>query len=362
MSLQQKDGYRNPKFTIIGTMSGTSCDGFDLCLADFELSKNKWSYSIRATAAYDFPISLQEQLKNVIHAAPNEVQQLDAYLGRWMGEKINEWIAQLHILPSSIDAIGHHGHTVFHQPQSGYSLQIGKGAYLAQLTGIDTVCDFRNSDIANGGNGAPLVPVGDKQLFPDYSHLLNIGGVCNLSIQTENTWKAGDITFANIALNRIAKLEGVPFDEDGHLARAGTIHSDLLTALNAWSYLQLPFPKSLGLEEYLTQFQPLLNNYTLSNRDLLATLAEHMAQAIGNSAGEVKSGLITGGGALNSFLVERIQNYAPNFVIADPQILEFKEALLFGFLAACYLTNTPSSFPETTGCTTPTVNGCLYLK
>ncbi|MFT5337529.1 MAG: anhydro-N-acetylmuramic acid kinase [Luteibaculaceae bacterium] len=354
---------RKPNWRVIGTMSGTSCDGLDLCLASFTYEREAWHFKIEKTGAISFPSELETQLQQAHQIPAQDLLKLDAQLGQWMGERTAEWIIKEGINPANIDGIGHHGHTVFHQPKNGFTFQIGKGAAIAAATGIPTISDFRSTDLCFGGQGAPLVPIGDQLLFGQYSHRLNIGGVCNLSFEDRQTTSAGDVCIGNMALNFLSQKCGKKYDEGGLMAKSGKLDESLFQALNAIPFLHKPFPKSMGKEEFEQHYLPALKASPASIPDQLTTVCEHIAQAIQQFSPKPDAGIITGGGAFNDHLIQRIQAHTKHgFVIPDPEIIEFKEALLFAFLGVLYLNNIPSSFPTTTGASKSVVNGCLYLN
>lgn len=354
---------RKPNWQVIGTMSGTSCDGLDLCLASFTYEHEAWNFKIEKTGTISFPPELETQLQQAHQIPAQALLKLDGQLGKWMGERTIQWIQEEGINPANIDGIGHHGHTVFHQPKNGFTFQIGKGAAIAAATGIPTISDFRSTDLCFGGQGAPLVPVGDQLLFGQYSHRLNIGGVCNLSFEHKGTTVAGDVCIGNMALNFLSEKLGKKYDESGRVAASGQLDNTLLNTLNAIPFIQQPFPKSMGKEEFEQFYLPALNSCSASTADQLNTVCEHIAQGIHQFSPKPGAGLITGGGAFNDHLIQRIQAFTnTGFVIPDPKTIAFKEALLFAFLGVLYLNNIPSSFPSTTGASKSVVNGCLYLN
>ncbi|NQV03341.1 MAG: anhydro-N-acetylmuramic acid kinase, partial [Bacteroidia bacterium] len=268
-----------------------------------------------------------------------------------------------------------------------WSTQIGKGAAIAAETGLPVVCDFRSTDVALGGQGAPLVPIGDQLLFTDYHYCLNLGGFANISFVQEGKRIAYDICPANMVLNTLANQAGQAFDDNGNMARSGKILPGLLESLNHLSYYHQPAPKSLGKEWVESTINPLLDPLiqhpaTLSLRgaeaarepkqerrgnkiqDLLHTFCEHIAIQAGNNTGinRVDKLLITGGGAMNSYLVERIRHYAaPQIILPDLQTIHFKEALIFAFLGLLRWRNEINILSSVTGAKRDSVGGAIYL-
>ncbi|NPA43517.1 MAG: anhydro-N-acetylmuramic acid kinase [Chlorobi bacterium] len=315
---------------VLGLMSGTSLDGLDLAYVDFD-DRNPAVYRIVEAETVPYPPEWRKRLSEAFHISGDDLIRLHADYGNWLGRQVNAFLER-HGLPRP-DLIASHGHTVFHRPDLGYTWQIGSGAHIAAVTGIDTVADFRIQDVAMGGQGAPLVPVGDKLLFGNYESCLNIGGFANISYDTpEGKRIAYDVVPVNILLNRYARIAGKPYDEGGRLAASGRLIPELMRALEDLPYYSRPVPKSLGREDVEAHYLPLIEKYGLSVPDILRTLTEHTALRIARAAGR-RSMLVTGGGAFNDYLMERIRRYARGPVtVPDPQTVMFKEALIFALL------------------------------
>jgi anhydro-N-acetylmuramic acid kinase len=343
---------------LLGAMSGTSLDGLDLCLVKFKESESGYSYEILKNNTLRYPDDLVHSLSRSHEASSLELIKISNYLGYFIGEQCRSFISGTEI-PL---AIASHGHTVFHQPDEKLSLQIGSGACIAASSGIDCICDFRTADVAIGGQGAPLVPIGDKYLFPDYDACLNIGGFANISLRNKGIYKAYDICAANIVLNKIARSIGLEMDENGSISRNSAVCNQLLDKLEKHGFYKIQGAKSLGREWAETEIMPLLFASGLPADRLLATFTEHAARQI--AAETSKAGgrvLVTGGGALNSYLIERIAaGSASEIIIADRQLIECKEALVFAFLGLLYLQNKPNSLQEATGAPAPSIGGALY--
>lgn len=347
------------KIKVIGLMSGTSLDGLDMCLVDF-MYDGRWNYTIDRTGSVDFPDWLRKQLADAQNMTAAEFALLHTRYGHFMGRSVAMFIKAIGIKP---DLIASHGQTVFHQPEIGFTSQIGSGAAIAAETGIDCVCDFRTTDVALGGQGAPLVPIGDKVLFGKYSSCLNLGGFSNISYANEDGSRAAfDISPVNYVLNHYTRKIGLEFDRDGEIARSGQITNDLLHALDGLGFYKETGPKSLGREWVEAEVFPLIDSYELDTADILATFCEHVAHQICAKApeGEV---LTTGGGALNTYLIERMQSCAGDrtvFVVPDRQTINFKEALVFALLGAMYVWDMPGCLSSVTGARIDNIGGCLY--
>lgn len=373
-------------------MSGTSLDGIDIAFCEFRLNHDKWTFEIHQAETIPYTQSWKDRLSDAGNGSALELVMLDRDFGHFLGRLVGSFIDKHHIHP---DLIASHGHTVFHQPGHGLTLQIGHGPAIRAATGIPVVCDFRSLDVALGGQGAPLVPIGDRLLFSDYDFCLNIGGFANISFEAGDKRIAYDTGPANIVLNQLALRAGHPYDQDGLLARQGKLDHLLLENLNALDYFTLKPPKSLGREWVSEYIDPLLSDSTLPVCDIIATFCEHIAIQIGHatemtvipenepclsskilpraqvseasdrtiSEEKTKSMgfrnpegccrkriLVTGGGALNLFLVERIAHYAQaDLAIPDRLTVEFKEALIFAFLGVLRWRNEPNCLKSVTG-------------
>ncbi len=345
----------------VGVMSGTSQDGLDMCLAKFEKTPIQWDFEIIKAVTVEYTDQTKNDLNRCKDFSGEQLWKFHCDYGKWIGQMVAHFT---HELDLPIELIGSHGHTVFHNPSAAYTLQIGHGAYIAAETGIPCICDFRSGDVARGGQGAPLVPIGDSLLFPHYDFCLNLGGIANISFQRNGQRIAYDICPANMALNHLANRWGLPMDSDGHLGRKGAVNEQLIETLNRLNYYSQKGAKSLGREWFEQEFIPIINTTKLNNEDILRTIYEHVADQIAQSTQEKpnSSMLVTGGGAKNSFLMELIsKKCGGNVMIPSTDIVDFKEALIFAFLAVLYKTQTISSLSSVTGASTDSIGGCLYF-
>jgi len=343
---------------IIGLMSGTSLDGLDICYTHFILCNGKWEYRILQTATVSYPDELKNklataQLMDALHFA-----RLHSDYGLYIGAQVSAFMETHQIVP---DYIASHGHSIFHQPHLRFTCQIGSGAAIAAVSGVDTICDFRTTDVALYGQGAPLVPIGDRHLFGDYDYCLNLGGFSNISSEQEWGRSAYDISPVNYVLNRYTRSIGKEYDKDGEMARSGSVSQPLLQTLNGLDFYTQKGPKSLGREWVEEVVFPFIDTTGLEINDKLATFCEHVAMQISRhiTGGRV---LVTGGGALNKYLMERMSAIAPQctFHIPDTQTINFKEALIFAFLAALYLCGMPNCLSSVTGAKRNSIGGALY--
>ncbi len=348
-------------YWVIGVMSGTSLDGLDIAFCEFWTAKS-WQYRIH----YAETISYTNEWKNKLSKAHllngYELTELHKDYGILMGEYIHAFIEKHRI--KYIDLIASHGHTVFHQPDKQINLQIGNGAFISARTGISTVFDFRTLDIALGGQGAPLVPLGDELLFSEYTYCLNIGGISNISFKEYQKRVAFDVCPSNMVLNHLAQQKGLPYDKDGSLARRGKINQSLLLKLNQLSYYQKQYPKSLGREWVEREFLPLISAYPISIENKLATCTEHIAYQIGLCTQHTGNMLVTGGGAHNTFLVERIGKYSKTkIIVPNNHIVDFKEALIFAFLGLLRWKGKINILSSVTGAKSDSISGvCCKIE
>ncbi len=341
-------------------MSGTSLDGLDICLCNFTKDNNKWRYKIHKAITINYANSIRDRLASAFSATGIEITKLDYDYGRWIGVQIKEFLEGATITP---DFMASHGHTIYHKPTDGYTLQIGKGSAIAAESGLPCVCDFRSSDVCRSGQGAPLVPIGDKYLFSEYDICLNLGGFANLSYEFKNSRLAFDIGPCNIILNSITQEMGYNFDADGNLGKKGIVNESLLNRLNSLDYYQKSAPKSLGREWIEDCFAPIVKEYNISLEDKLSTVYEHIAIQISKATNEItgKTILVTGGGAHNSLLIHLLRNKSNHSIVTPDNItIDFKEAIIFAFLGVLYIQNQPSSLASVTGAKMDSISGCLY--
>lgn len=342
--------------TILGLMSGTSLDGIDLALCDF--SGN--TYSVLAATTVPYSDSWRQRLATLEQASALEYAMAHVELGQLFGLEIRCFLDGT---GHCVDAIASHGHTIFHQPYHGLTTQIGCADAIAAETGLPVVSNFRTLDVALGGQGAPLVPIGDELLFPQYDACLNLGGIANISYRSEVGRVAFDICPCNMALNRLADRIGKSYDPEGSIARRGKCDERLYRQLESLGYYSDTPPKSLGKEWFLSHFWPLIEAADLPLEDCLCTTTHHIARQISNVLvqQQVASLLVTGGGAFNRFLVEMLQALQPavNIVIPDELTINYKEAIIFAFLGYLRLSARVNTLASVTGARCNSIGGNL---
>ncbi len=346
-------------YHAIGLMSGTSLDGLDMVLCKFTFNQN-WHFNIIKGQTIEYPKKWNAKLVSAPTLSGFELSLLHKEYGSYIGNCVNEFLNDITI---DIDLIASHGHTVFHQPDKTLTVQIGDGQEIAVKTGIKTICDFRSFDVALGGQGAPLVPVGDKLLFSDYDYCLNLGGFANISFDETDIRFAYDICPANIILNYLANKLGHRYDKNGALGLLGKINHDLLENLKSLDYYSQNHPKSLGKEWLDNIFLPVIEGFKISLHDQLRTVYEHIAHQISNALNPNKNSkiLVTGGGVHNKFLINLIKhNTLSEIIIPDKKIIEYKEALIFALLGILRLENQVNCLASVTGATKDSSTGIIY--
>lgn len=335
------------KYNIIGVMSGTSLDGVDLVYVKFD-ANNYQNFTILQSQTVSYSKEWKQLLQNAIFSDDKALKNLDIVYGKYLGDIINHFIANYKIL--NIDFIASHGHTILHQPENGITLQIGNGKEIAKITNQKVVCDFRTQDVKLGGQGAPLVPIGDELLFSNYDFCLNLGGFSNISFKKDEKRIAFDICPVNIVLNFYANKLGLEYDASGKIASEGKINQQLLEKLNAIEFYQQKPPKSLGLEWVQKNIFPLIDEFEADISSILSTFVAHIAIQIGKVIYEKNSVLVTGGGVFNIFLMDRIQFYSENKIeLVSEELINYKEALLFAFLGLLKVNNQINCLKSVTG-------------
>jgi anhydro-N-acetylmuramic acid kinase len=337
-------------------MSGTSCDGLDIGYCSFEKKNEIWSFKLLQAQSIDYGNELKQKLYDSYNYSAIQLKKLDIDLGNYFGEEVAKFIKKNKLVSSKIDFIASHGHTIFHNPTEGYTLQIGNGNNIKAQTGIPTIFDFRSMDVAHGGQGAPLVPIGDELLFSEYEYCINIGGIVNTSFKENGVRKAFDVCFANMVLNPLANKLDLAFDKDGEIAKNNKINDQLLADLLNVDLNNI----SLSTETYLQYILPLINNSEDSIGIKIATVTEYMVHKIVGSIKPNTQVLLSGGGALNKYLVSRIiEQTSAKIIVPSKEIIEFKEAIIFGFLGVLKIENTPNCLASVTGASQDSIGGVV---
>ena len=350
------------QYKVIGVMSGTSLDGIDLVYTTFNFDTT-WSFQILYADTIAYNAYWNTTLKDLVLLSEIELRQIDEEYTKYLASKIKDFILRYNI--KDMDAICTHGHTALHQPHKKLTYQIGNLPILASQLQQTIVCDFRVQDVELGGQGAPLVPIGDALLFSQYEFCLNLGGFANISYEIDNQRIAYDICPVNIVLNYYVRQLGYDFDDGGRIAFTGKINNDLLEQLNNLDYYKGSFPNSLGLEWVKSVIILLIDSFNLEVKDILRTFIEHIALQISKEINKRThvSALVTGGGVYNDFLMSRIKTFSKNTImIPSKEIIEFKEALIFGFLGVLKLRGDNNCLHSVTGALHDHSSGYVFHK
>ncbi|RFN58731.1 anhydro-N-acetylmuramic acid kinase [Marixanthomonas ophiurae] len=347
-------------YHVLGVMSGTSLDGVDVAECFFEISEEKkWNFKIGASETIEYPTIWKKTLQEAVHYSEEKLTGLNENYTDYLSQIISAFISKHKI--TTIDAVCSHGHTILHKPEKEVTLQIGNLPKLATLINETVVCDFRVQDVKLGGQGAPLVPIGDQLLFPDFDYCLNLGGFANCSYEKNGDRIAYDICPVNIVLNLYAEKLGQPYDDGGKMAASGEINEGLLNQLNHLNFYNEKPPKSLGLEWVQAYIYPILEASEETSRNILRTYVEHIAIQLARQFSEGKKVLITGGGVYNSFLIERLQAIRNvQIVIPSEELIENKEALIFGLLGVLKLRDEVNCIASVTGAKQDHSSGMVF--
>ncbi len=347
-------------FNVIGVMSGTSLDGVDIVYVKF-IQNESWSFKIINSKTYKYEDSTADILNDISKKSLEEIKELDVVYSKKLAKIINEFIDEFSI--NKIDFVSSHGHTAIHDPSNLITYQMGNLSTLSTEINQQVICDFRVQDVKLGGEGAPLVPVGEKYLFHEYDSFINLGGFANISNHKGESLIAYDICPVNIVLNNLSKKIGKDFDDKGSIASSGKLIINLYEELEKLEYYQSSPPKSLGIEWVDEYIFPLINKYfDYPTEDLLNTLSNHIAKQISNNLKNLDKVLVSGGGAYNDYLIDLIRSKTDSeIIIPSKNIIEFKEALIFAFLGVLRYLNINNCYSSVTGATKDHCSGKIFL-
>jgi anhydro-N-acetylmuramic acid kinase len=378
--------YKIMIYRVLGIMSGSSLDGLDIAYVHLHSGAGKWGYTIVDATTIAYPSEWTTRLDGAGELGARDYLLLHNAYGRYIGTQINQFIRERN-LDFQVQLVASHGHTVFHFPDQGMTAQLGDGASISALTGLQVVSDLRSLDVAFGGQGAPIVPIGEKWLFPEYRYFLNLGGIANVSIPASGQYRAFDVCPANRVLNLLARQKGSAYDKDGVWAASGRVIPVLLDTLNSLDYYRQAPPKSLGNAFGTDLVYGIIRASGCSLEDCLRTYVEHIAiqvsRALSAPAGEdAASGvggtapekgeaapnggslLVTGGGAHNAFLMERIgallEPVGIRVVIPEAVIVDFKEALVMALIGVLRLRQEENTLASVTGAQRNSIGGALW--
>jgi anhydro-N-acetylmuramic acid kinase len=356
-------------YRVIGVMSGSSLDGLDIVFAEIQEQQGKWTYQLVAAECLPYSSDLQTQLRDAVNLSAKDYLLLHSAYGKYIGNQINNFIDKYE-LHYQVALIASHGHTSFHIPPF-MTAQLGDGAAIAAATGLPVISELRSMDVALGGQGAPIVPIGEKLLFKDFDFFLNIGGIANISINLPDKYVAYDICAANRVMNMLVAQLGKEYDENGAIAATGSVDEAVLNQLNALEYFQQSYPKSLSNNFGTDIVYPILT-MGLSLPDALRTYVSHIAYQVTMAVtphlksiakSEYKM-MITGGGAFNGFLVDEIRQHLERFqveiIIPDAGLVAYKEALIMGLIGVLRWREENTTLASVTGADRDSVGGAIY--
>jgi anhydro-N-acetylmuramic acid kinase len=354
-------------------MSGSSLDGLDLAFVELQEVSGRWTYNLRHAVCYEYPKEWIGKLSRATSLDALEYQLLDTDYGKYCGELINQFIRENNI-QYQVQLIASHGHTTFHIPDRAISCQLGNGAAIAAATGINVVNNLRSMDVALGGQGAPIVPIGEKLLLGNYLYYLNIGGIANISLNHESGYVAFDVCPANKVLNLLAKESGKQFDDGGQIAEKGEVNEGLLDSLNDFEYYSMPYPKSLSNDFGTDIIYPLIDKRNGDTDDDLRTYVEHICVQIANAVTRLQSDfnlsgdqkmLVTGGGARNSFLIKRLSEVLAglNVTLETPadDLIDFKEAIIMALIGVLRWREENNTLASVTGASRDSIGGSVWI-
>lgn len=361
-------------YRVIGTMSGSSLDGLDIAFVELHEASGKWTYELRNSMCYAYSEEWKDKLSRACNMPLIDYHLLHAEYGHYTGELINHFI-KANDLQYQVQLISSHGHTTFHIPSQRMTAQLGCGAAIAATTGINVVSDLRAMDVALGGQGAPIVPIGEKLLLGDAPLFLNIGGIANISLNVPDKYIAFDVCPANRVLNLLAKKRNMEYDNDGALARSGEINKGLLTLLNELEYYSLPFPKSLSNDFGTDVVLPLITGSGIRNNDDLRTYVEHIAMQVASAVNVLRAThpsakvadrmLVTGGGAKNSFLIDalrlRLLEVDVEVEVPSAELIDYKEAIVMALIGVLRWREEFNVLASVTGASRNSIGGAVWM-
>ena len=362
-------------YKVIGLMSGSSLDGLDMVYVQLQEVAGKWTYEIQHTACYTYDPEWIKKLENATSLSALEYQLLHTEYGNFIGEQVNRFIEEKKLY-YQVQLISSHGHTTFHIPQKKMTAQLGDGAAIAAAASINVISDLRSMDIALGGQGAPIIPIGEKLLMDGYNFFLNLGGIANISTHVMgDDIVAFDICPANRVLNMLAQEAGKQFDENGKMAAAGSVNEPLLEKLDQFAFYKLSYPKSLANDFGVKEVYPMIKEAQCNTPDALRTYTEHICIQVGHSVEKLlndfkfsTSGLrllATGGGAHNIFLVERLKKILKplqiKVAIPETTLIDYKEALVIALIGVLRWREENNVLSSVTGASRSSVGGAVWI-
>ncbi len=358
-------------YRVIGLMSGSSLDGLDIAFAEFHENGGKWSFELLEAECLPYNSEWVQRLKQATALSALDYQLLHADYGHYLGQQANFFIDKYQ-LQYKVALVASHGHTTFHVPAKKMTAQLGDGAAIAVATQLPVVTDLRAVDVAFGGQGAPIVPIGEKYLWGEYDYFLNIGGIANVSFNSQ-AYIAFDVCPANRVLNMLANDAGKEYDAGGQMAASGSINQSLLEKLNDLDYYRKPHPKSLANDFGTDVVYPMIRDSGCGITDALRTFTEHITFQIRNAISMTHNPrpttqnprlLATGGGAFNTFLIEQLKDQVRELsievIVPDEKLVNFKEALIMAFIGVLRWRQEYNVLSSVTGAQRDSIGGALW--
>jgi len=357
-------------YNVIGITSGTSLAGLDLVFAALTEVRGKWTYEVKASERVEYTAEWEEKLGKAADLPARDYLLLHSEYGHFIGHAVNQFIAD-HQLDHQVHFIAAHGDTVFHIPAQKMTAQLGDGAAISAVTGLSVISDLRAMDIAFGGKGAPLLPIAEQLLFPDYQYRVNLGENATLAAQIDGQLIASDICACNYVLDTLAETLNFPFDKDGQLAAGGVTDQSLLNALNGLAFYNEASPRHMSSKFGTGTVLPMIQQHQLSTQGKLNTYTHHIAAQIEKIVKDLlpqeenvpRSLLLTGGGAANTYLVKTIEAaLQPHNVTVTVQHDPFRNALMIALLGALRWRQEPNGLASVTGAEKDSVGGALWAN
>lgn len=359
-------------YNVIGVSSGSSLAGLDLVFTALTEVRGKWEYEIRAAVRLPYTPEWEEKLSGAADLPARDYMLLHSEYGHFTGHAIKSFIHD-NQLDHQVHFIVTHGHTIFHVPSQKMTAQLGDGAAIAAVTGLSVISDLRAMDVALGGKGAPLFPLAEQLLFPDFTYRLNLGENATLAAQLNGAFAAFDICPCNYILDSLAATLGRAYDEDGQLAAGGVTDAPLLESLNGLAFYRESYPRTIASKFGTGTVLPLIQKHQLSTQGKLNTYVKHIAAQIAGTLGSLQQDktqeapatlLLTGGGIFNGFLIKSIQEALQplNITITIPEepTSKFRTPLMVALLGALRWRQEINAFASVTGAEKDSVGGALW--
>jgi len=340
----------------IGVMSGSSLDGLDIVAVEF-IEGEDLSWKVIAYETYDLDDGITGRLSTITTMTATEIFRLNSDYTLVIAGQLQQFILDKRLQPNFVAV---HGHTVMHSPEYKSSWQLLNGGLLASTINCDVVCDFRNNDMAKGGQGTPMAVLADRDLYPGYDYYVNLGGIANISFLKEGVWSAYDLFPFNQVLNHFSRKVGQPYDKNGVIASQGKVDKNLLNQLLTDPYILKAFPKSIDNDWVKTYWMDRINKYNLSSADVMRTYVEFAAMYFSNNITKGSKILWSGGGVHHTFFIKTLESKSVDVNIHDTTLIDSKEAVLIAYAGYLRLCVKPNFVSSATGASDNVIGGAVY--